>query len=829
MAGTVDRLDFEISAKADKFTQAVDQATSKLDALTAKAQATASKVQGSNAGLEDSYFHVVDRLKLAAAAVDRFGAQTDALTGKQHTAWTGIATVVGGATGTMIERMTKFIDAAQKASEAVDSGFGKIGKSMWATTDALKVVNDRLENVNAKLEGRGPNLLKLQLDEARLAGDKLADSLDGDQQKATALLNQNHQAWYHALLHQGTTANIEGTVGSMQQQISDAGNQQQIDLHRGDTGAAGKDRGSIDSGLKYLADKMSGTIAEIDRNAAAGKGPDRKVERSEAVGVLAQTNARQDDLAAQDQSKVDTAANQRDVDVKEAADKRKAAAAAAAEAMRQAAEKQFQGFEDVLNKRKAAEQVDAASEAAYWESKLGPAQKYSENIGKVYARLAGAQQGYYRELDELAAKAVEAQKHDTAVMQEQLRTLEELDKAWAEALHRDADAKAALSAVNVGNASGLAELITAHQAATGAISKYDAEVQMAALHASTYAAQLAGIAKEKAADDADSSLSPDQRKANQDTRDVKAAQIGGEADRTAYQDKAAEFYSTGVGGMTQALQEFIAAARDSSAQMKEFTSSSLSGINDVLLKQITTRSTGREFHQNLSNFGSEEFRKVAGIGLQKGESALISPAMKALGLAGKADGSSDKPFYVRMKDELTGRGTAGSVAGAIAGGAGSQKLPDDLLQALYPAGDAASAGAAATGSTTGGVIPASGTSKNLGSMIGIASKLLGFLPGFASGTAPLSAGTMAMVGENGPEMAYLPKGTGVVPNHRLEDVIGGNGGQHHTWNIDARGSNDPAEMDFRIQHAIKQAAPHLTGQAVRAVHEQRKRSPGSRG
>lgn len=202
-------------------------------------------------------------LKLAAAAVDRFGAQTDSLTGKQHTAWTAIASTVGGATGGMIEKMTRFIDAAQKASDAVESGFGQIGKTMWSTTDALKVANDRLENVNAKLEGRGPNYLKLQLDEARLAGDKLADSLEQDQQKANSLLNQNHQSAWHLLLHQGRTANIEGTVGSMQQQLTDAGNQQQIDLHRGDTGAAGKDRASIDSGLKYLADKMAGTIADI--------------------------------------------------------------------------------------------------------------------------------------------------------------------------------------------------------------------------------------------------------------------------------------------------------------------------------------------------------------------------------------------------------------------------------------------------------------------------------------------------------------------------------------------------------------------------------------
>ena len=864
MSDPTQSIAFELTANADQFTRTMDNAGKKLDELVSRSQKTAAKLESNNASTADSYFQVVDHLKMAAAAVDSLGARTDALTGKQHTAWTEIASVVGGATGGMIEKVMRFADAAQKAADNAEAGFSKIGKSMWESTDALQVANDRLADVNAKLANRSPNYLKLELDEARLASDKLADSLASDQQKASVLLSQNHQSWWHTLLHQGSTNNLEGTIGSMQQQIADAGDQQQIDLHRGDTAAAGKDRQKIDSGEAYLAKKLTDVISVIDHDAAAHKGPDRQAERAIAVGALAQTTRRQDDVSAQDTAKAEEAQNRQETDAKEAEEKAKAAASAAAEARRQAAEKQFAAMENVLNRRKAMEQLSAADEAAYWEAQLGPAQKYSENVDKVYARLGSAQQTYYREVDASIAKAWEQYNHEKLVMQEQLRTLEELDKQWAEALHRDADAKAALAEVNLGNSNGMAELITSHEAATGAITKYDAAVQMASLHASTYAAQLAAITKEKANDDADTSLSTDQRKANQDQRDVKAAQIQGEADRTAQQDRWNEFYTTGLGGATAALEQFEASARDSSAQMREFVSNTIKGLNDTLLKGLSTRH--EHWGSDLGNYGAGLAKNVGEVTLNKGEGALMAPLTKFLESQGeggksieqmlgldkdskKPVGTASDPLYVKMAGDAGGAanplqdihaamGKVKDLANltkpapvspdlmAALGGQGQSS--QDLGQMLFAGsgfggGDDDSAPADSAPSRTSMPIPASGFGKIMGSLLGNVSSFAGF---FADG-GDFPGDSSAIVGERGPELVHFGRSGHVTPNNELGDALGSGGFQHiGDVHVDARGSGDRAGVEAAAHRGYTRAVQDSMAGMQHAQAEQSRRTPG---
>ena len=60
-----------------------------------------------------------------------------------------------------------------------------------------------------------------------------------------------------------------------------------------------------------------------------------------------------------------------------------------------------------------------------------------------------------------------------------------------------------------------------------------------------------------------------------------------------------------------------------------------------------------------------------------------------------------------------------------------------------------------------------GIMKNLGGLSGILSKL----PGFANGT-DFAPGGLAIVGERGPELVNLPRGSQVIPNHKM----GGAGG-----------------------------------------------------
>jgi hypothetical protein len=71
---------------------------------------------------------------------------------------------------------------------------------------------------------------------------------------------------------------------------------------------------------------------------------------------------------------------------------------------------------------------------------------------------------------------------------------------------------------------------------------------------------------------------------------------------------------------------------------------------------------------------------------------------------------------------------------------------------------------------------------------------------------------MALVGERGPEIVNLPRGSQVIPAHRSR----GMGGGGVTVNVDARGSADPAAVRAQVQQGIMEAAP-----AIIAAAEQR--------
>lgn len=98
-----------------------------------------------------------------------------------------------------------------------------------------------------------------------------------------------------------------------------------------------------------------------------------------------------------------------------------------------------------------------------------------------------------------------------------------------------------------------------------------------------------------------------------------------------------------------------------------------------------------------------------------------------------------------------------------------------------------------------------GVSKSLGGLIA------GSIPGFASGTN-YAPGGMALVGERGPELINLPRGSKVTPNHRMNGMGGG------TTEIIVR--NEPGTIVEIARNeagaAIRQAAPELVGKSVQA-------------
>ncbi len=119
----------------------------------------------------------------------------------------------------------KFIETVQKAPQAIDNGFRALNLSAQTANDSLAITNERLENELAKLQGKPQNNLKLAIDEARLAADKLAESLDSDNSKVAELLQRNHLSAFAGFLGKVGTAETEGSINAYGQKLSDLGSQ----------------------------------------------------------------------------------------------------------------------------------------------------------------------------------------------------------------------------------------------------------------------------------------------------------------------------------------------------------------------------------------------------------------------------------------------------------------------------------------------------------------------------------------------------------------------------------------------------------------------------
>lgn len=72
-----------------------------------------------------------------------------------------------------------------------------------------------------------------------------------------------------------------------------------------------------------------------------------------------------------------------------------------------------------------------------------------------------------------------------------------------------------------------------------------------------------------------------------------------------------------------------------------------------------------------------------------------------------------------------------------------------------------------------------------------------------------SPGGMTLVGERGPEIVNLPRGSQVIPAHRAQNMMGGG----INISVDARGSADPAAVRAQVEAGILQAAPAIIAAA----------------
>lgn len=526
-------------------------------------------------------------------------------------------------------------------------------------------------------------------------------------------------------------------------------------------------------------------------------------------------------LAQQIKSELEGASNERTANLqgvqvdqsdqanKDAEEKARAAKQAASEAKRareEAYREQMASFEQALAGLRQEHQLQLGEEEEFWRSMRARTQQGSLAWLDINKRIGTAHQ---QTLRELAARTKEENADLARIQQGQGRGASGFEKEAA----RDEGVRAQdyrdsnqIAIVNARNQAHEAEARIMDQAGAS-ITRYDAAQQIAIEHAKEFAQVSEALRANLSVAQREYGLSPTRENAKS-VAEAQAAIVDAQSKRTVQvqTDNDATYGrdTSGIVGAKDALDELARSARDSAGQIHSLTSSTLDSANKTIESILTTsrREGGPHFVANqFRALGKGAASSVAGLGLTKAEGALFG----AFGLGGgkKPTGAKGDPLSVVMEG-LPGQPAGfGSALSFLNTGTKGDTVSDSssVGQFLSGIGDV--------------------TSKAVGGLGGGISSVLGLLPGFASGGA-IDSGTLAMVGEKGPEL-FMPKTSGtIIPNNKFSM-----GGDTHHYNIDARGAHDPAAVEAAVQRGIRQAAPGIVAGSLHAMKEQRLRAPQS--
>ena len=209
VAGTAQFKTEMVSAKA-QIVSVADAATKASHAMVSQNQAAAGTLRVMTGGLNNNM-----------RAVENFMTRILGIGPALQAAFAVTGAVAFGEF--LVSLGIKVYDFFKKSTEAADrfqNAFRDIYGPMKLANDELRVANDQLSNDIAKLEGRPENSLAKQLDDASVAADKLADSLERDLKALNKLLKEENVNWFHSLLtNTASTTEIKDYMATFQNEV----------------------------------------------------------------------------------------------------------------------------------------------------------------------------------------------------------------------------------------------------------------------------------------------------------------------------------------------------------------------------------------------------------------------------------------------------------------------------------------------------------------------------------------------------------------------------------------------------------------------------------
>ncbi len=317
------------------------------------------------------------------------------------------------------------------------------------------------------------------------------------------------------------------------------------------------------------------------------------------------------------------------------------------------------------------------------------------------------------------------------------------------------------------------------------ITSYDAAVKLAAIHTAEYGAEIERLGqKEKDVAGASYLTAAEREKELGRIREEKDTLQSNRGVQMMQDDAAIKPPGSSAWiGAEDALENFVRSTQDAAGAMRSLTEEALSRTNESILRAMSGKRT------DFGQAGADIFRSASGTLLRSAEGKVLS----GLGIGGKKkpSGAAGDPLHVVVD-------TTAGVPSALAPFVQGMKLPSV---------------------TSSGGDESSGASGFVGKAAGLLANL--FIPGFAEGVDSFGGG-LAVVGEEGPELLNLPRGSNVTPNRKVADMMGGGGGPI-TLHVDARGATDPAQIHAAATRAVIALTPDIIRASVGAGRDSNSR------
>ena len=697
------------------------------------------------------------------------------------------------------KKVYEFMEKQKKAAEEAERATKKLTSSREQATLELEVTNAKLDEQIAKLEKKPGDGLKTALAEARLEAFKFGEALDRDIEEMHRLIETSQsagwmqQAFLGAASSQSTLDQIAkfgdemdkialitdpakradatkkfagDTLKNLNTEFTERERLQGLENKRKTTGPLGSGEERERQGLvrKYQTDLLSG----IDQTTALTA---LKTYWRSVQGIYNQAAATAENVQKlQTEKALETQKEREDL------------AKQGLEALKRQTAERMAAMEEDLDHQKSMHVLSLEEERTFWqkqymtgtnlgdpinaaiEKKLAPLNK------EIFDKQKTDAAEWIRMMDDLQKESDRGAARDSPYFpdREQIRNLGETNAArnaaakdQPELLRRIADAQQ--------------ELTNKEQVQAGVMDEHTAKIIQQTAVLRKLREELAVIQGKQAGAAA---LSPWQYTPQMNPQVLQNQAIQKQAEvKAAEQTLQYETERDTFGGEMQLMfADWIKRTTDLRGVISSTFTESLATINGAIVKTMVD-----PYHRgDWKAAGKSIFSSVAGSGLTMAEGS-IAKAFHIGGL-GKLGATQQNPMWVR---------DAGTTVG---------KLGGQVMGSLLGSTSAASS---------------SGGNSVLGRVLGVA---LGLIPHYAGGGS-VETGMPAIVGENGPEL-FVPSGSGrIVPNGAA------GAGTSHVWNIDARGSSDPAAVRFAVQRGILEAAPRIAAGSIAAARDISARKP----